>query len=106
MAHLLTACPLAPLSVMESSQDILAQTSTIASPLPVLPQLQLQLQLQQRAKSEQPPKQPPAYYICCAVKSIWALWHKWTEGLRDNPSIAALNSKWGSRWQANWQSKL
>ena len=93
MTHLLIIYPLTPLFVTELSHDTLAQASTIVSPLSVPLQLQLQLQLQQGAKSKQPPKQPPTYYICCVVKSIQALWHKWTEGLKSNPSITALNSK-------------
>ena len=44
--------------------------------------------------------------MCCAVKSVQALWRKWTEGLGGNPSIAVLDSKWGSRWRAGRQNKL
>ena len=41
-----------------------------------------------------------------AVNSVWALWREWTEGLRGNPFIAVLDSKWGSKWQASWQKEV
>jgi Centromere DNA-binding protein complex CBF3 subunit, domain 2/Transcriptional activator of glycolytic enzymes len=105
-AHLPTARPPAPLSVAESSQDTSARASAVASPSPAPPQLQLQLQPQQGPEPEQPPEQPPAYRMCRAVKSVRALWREWTEGLRGNPSVAALDSKWGSRWRAGRQNEL
>ena len=44
--------------------------------------------------------------MCRAVKSVRALWREWTEGLGGNPSVAALDSKWGSRWRAGRQNEL
>ena len=41
-----------------------------------------------------------------AVNSVRALWREWTEGLGGNPSIAVLDSKWGSRWRAGRQKEL
>ena len=107
-AYLPTA--LAPLSIAGSSQYASARASAVASPSPAPPQLQPQPQLQQGPESELelklPPKQPPVYRMCRAVKSVRALWRKWTEGLRGNPSVAALDSKWGSRWRAGRQNEL
>ena len=40
---------------------------------------------------------PPCYRMCCSVKTVEALWHEWKVGLNGQPSISALNSKWGSR---------
>ena len=107
-AHLPTAHPLAPLSVAESSQYASARASGVASLLPAPPQLQPQPQQGQGPESELElqPKQPPVYRMCRAVKSVQALWREWTEGLRGNPSIAALDSKWGSRWPAGRQNEL
>ena len=31
---------------------------------------------------------------------------EWTEGLGGNPSVAALDSKWGSRWRAGRQKEV
>ena len=42
-------------------------------------------------------KSPPIYCMSRAVNSVRALWREWTEGLGGNPSVAALDSKWGSR---------
>ena len=41
------------------------------------------------------------------VRTVRALWQEWTVGLGPNsPSVAALDSKWGSRWRAGRQSEL
>jgi len=97
-AHLPTAHPLAPLSVAESSRYASARASAAAFPSPAPPQLQPQL--------EQGPEQPPVYHMCRVVKSVWALWCEWTEGLEGNPSVTALDSKWGSKWRAGRQNEL
>ena len=34
------------------------------------------------------------------------LWREWTEGLGGNPSVAAPDSKWGSRWRAGRQKEV
>jgi hypothetical protein len=44
--------------------------------------------------------------MCRAVKSVRALWREWTKGLKGKPSVAALDSKWGSRWRAGRQKEL
>ena len=46
------------------------------------------------------------HHMCRAVKSVRALWREWTEGLGGSPSIAALDSKWGSKWRAGRQNEL
>ena len=94
-AHLPTARPPAPLSIAESSRHASARASAAASPSP---------QPQQGPESES--EQPPIYRMCRAVKSVRALWREWTEGLGGNPSVAALDSKWGSRWRAGRQNEL
>ena len=113
-ARPLTVRPPAPLSVEESSQNASARAGVVASPLPspLLPPIASPPPPppQQRPESEPElelqPEQPPVYRMCRAVKSVRALWREWTEGLRGNPSIAALDSKWGSRWRAGRQSEL
>ena len=40
------------------------------------------------------------------MNSVQALWREWTEGLGGNPSIAALDSKWGSKWRASRQKEV
>ena len=94
-AHLPTARPPAPLSIAEPSRHASARASAAASPSP---------QPQQGPESES--EQPPIYRMCRAVKSVRALWREWTEGLGGNPSVAALDSKWGSRWRAGRQNEL
>ena len=121
-----TACPpttvrlLAPLSVAESSQYVSARASTAASPSPspllppvtLLPPLQPQPQSQPQQGPESEleldlqPERPPVHRMCRAVKTVKALWREWTVGLRGNPSIDVLDSKWGSRWRAGRQSEL
>ena len=41
-----------------------------------------------------------------AVNSVRALWREWTEGPGGNPSVAALDSKWGRRWRAGRQKEV
>ena len=113
-ACLPTAYPPAPLSIAGSSQYASARASAVASPSPAPPQLQPQPQLQQqpqqgpesKLKLKLQPEQPPVYRICYVVKSVRALWREWTKRLRDNPSVAALDSKQGTRWRAGRQSEL
>lgn len=44
--------------------------------------------------------------MCRAVKTVEGLWREWTVGLRGQPAVAALDSRWGSRWRAGRQSEL
>ncbi|KAL2137536.1 hypothetical protein VTI28DRAFT_9169 [Corynascus sepedonium] len=53
-----------------------------------------------------PDLQPPRYRMCRAVKTVEALWREWTVGLRGQPAVAELDSKWGSRWRSGRQSEL
>ncbi|EAQ83148.1 hypothetical protein CHGG_10966 [Chaetomium globosum CBS 148.51] len=54
----------------------------------------------------EPELQPPQYRMCRAVRTVEGLWREWTVGLRGQPAIAALDSRWGSRWRAGRQSEL
>jgi transcriptional activator of glycolytic enzymes GCR1 len=49
---------------------------------------------------------PPAYRMCHATKMVEGLWQEWTIGLRGQPSITALDGRWGSRWRSGRQSEL
>ena len=40
------------------------------------------------------------------VKTVEALWHEWTVGLRGRPSIDRLDQQWGSQWRAGCCSEL
>jgi len=53
-----------------------------------------------------PDLQPPRHRMCRAVKTVEGLWREWTVGLRGQPAVAALDSRWGSRWRAGRQSEL
>jgi len=44
--------------------------------------------------------------MCCAVRTVEALWHEWTVGLQGHPSIEVLDRKWGNHWRAGRQSEL
>jgi hypothetical protein len=47
------------------------------------------------------------YRMCHAVKTVKALWHEWTVGLGGGSlSVAALDSRWGSRWRAGRLNEL
>lgn len=50
--------------------------------------------------------EPPKHCMSRAVKSVEGLWHEWTVGLPGQPSIAALDSRWGSRWRARRRAEL
>ena len=46
------------------------------------------------------------YRMCRTVQTVEELWREWTVGLQGTPAIAALDSRWGSRWRAGRQSEL
>ena len=71
-----------------------AQSSVVSSPLGRSPSPG-----QQPQEGEQ---EPPAYHMCRAIKTVEGLWREWTVGLRGQPSVASLDSRWGSRWQTGW----
>ena len=52
------------------------------------------------------PQLPPIYRMSRTVRTVRALWQEWTVGLGSNPSVAALDLKWGSQWRAGRQSEL
>ena len=56
---------------------------------------------------EQPvQEQPPQHSMCRTTKTVEDLWREWTVGLRGQPAITVLDSRWGSRWRAGRQSEL
>lgn len=77
---------------------VTAAPSTTPSPVPP-PQHETQIEAQVEAG-------PPAYRMSRATKTVEALWHEWTVGLQGNPSIRALDTKWGSQWRAGRQNEL
>ena len=40
------------------------------------------------------------------IKTVQGLWREWTEGLPGQPSITALDKRWGNRWRAGRGSEL
>jgi hypothetical protein len=44
--------------------------------------------------------------MCRSIKTVEALWRKWTVGLRGQPSIGELDNRWGPRWRSGRQSEL
>ena len=46
------------------------------------------------------PQEPPRHSMCRSVGTVEALWREWTVGLRGQPSVGALDSRWGSRWRS------
>ena len=44
--------------------------------------------------------------MCRQVKSVERLWQEWTVGLSGQPSVGALDSRWGSRWRSGRRSEL
>jgi len=44
--------------------------------------------------------EPPCHSMCRTVRTVEALWREWTVGLRGQPSVGALDSRWGSRWRS------
>jgi Centromere DNA-binding protein complex CBF3 subunit, domain 2/Transcriptional activator of glycolytic enzymes len=52
------------------------------------------------------PAEPPRYTMCRSVKSVERLWQEWTVGLNGQPSVSALDSRWGSRWRSGRQREL
>lgn len=58
------------------------------------------------AQEQNAEEQPPQYCMCRTIKTVEELWREWTVGLRGQPAIAALDSRWGSRWRAGRQSEL
>jgi len=100
---LMEAAPLA-LSTAGSSRYTSAQASAVSSPCRMASPPLSQPEPRPEPRPESGP--PPVHRMCRAVKTVRALWREWTEGLGGNPSVAALDSKWGSRWRAGWQNEL
>jgi len=44
--------------------------------------------------------------MCRTTRTVEGLWREWTVGLRGQPSVASLDSRWGSRWRAGRRSEL
>jgi hypothetical protein len=44
--------------------------------------------------------------MCRSIKTVEALWREWTVGLNGQPSVSALDSRWGHRWRAGRQAEL
>ena len=44
--------------------------------------------------------------MCRTIKTVEGLWREWRVGLWGQPSVASLDSRWGSRWQTGQQSEL
>jgi hypothetical protein len=72
-------------SCYASAQASLAPDGRCPSPPAALQQLQ---------------QEPPRHSMCRSVKTVEALWSEWTVGLRGQPSVGALDSRWGSRWRS------
>lgn len=49
---------------------------------------------------------PPRHCMSRAVKTVEGLWREWTVGRPGQPSIAALDGRWGSRWRAGRRAEL
>ena len=111
------AALLAPVvtSTMASSRYASAQASVastpprLASPPPPPGPPPPPLPLPQPDHDEPPnaePPRPPVYRMCRTVKTVKVLWREWTVGLgHGNPSIAALDSRWGSQWKEMYKGE-
>jgi hypothetical protein len=105
--------PAAPLLQPPTVPAVVAQSaaasryaSAVATPLTRSPSPgggRPQPEALRRALDEQP---PPRYRMCRSVKTVERLWREWTAGLRGQPSIRQLDSRWGSRWRAGCQPEL
>ena len=84
-----------PLSVVGSSQFSTAPASIVAASAAPLFQ-----------PEAEPEAKPPKHRMSRAVKTVEALWREWTVGLAGNPSIRALDAKWGSQWRSGRQNEL
>ena len=89
----------------------LAASPTAAFDLPVPLRLQPQQAPQdpqdlQPPQEPQEPQEPPRYMMSRSAQSVERLWEEWTVGLNGQPSIRALDSRWGNRWRAGRQREL
>ena len=91
----------------EEGSDYTSAQSSISSRDPSLPTAVLpQAQAQAQAQKQEWEQAPPQYCMCRAVRTVEGLWCEWTVGLRGQPAIAALDSRWGNRWRAGRQNEL
>ena len=90
--------------------SLAASRTAAAFDLPVPPRLQQQQpqdpQDPQDPQAPQDPQEPPRYMMSRSVKSVERLWQEWTVGLNGQPSVRALDSKWGNKWRAGRQREL
>lgn len=49
---------------------------------------------------------PPQYRMSRAIKTVEALWQEWMTGLLGQPSVSALDARWGSQWRAGRRSEV
>ncbi|KAK4240556.1 transcriptional activator of glycolytic enzymes-domain-containing protein [Achaetomium macrosporum] len=49
---------------------------------------------------------PPEYRMSRAIKTVEALWQEWMTGLPGQPTVPALDARWGSQWRASWRSEV
>ncbi len=49
---------------------------------------------------------PPQYRMSRAIKTVEALWQEWMTGLPGQPSVSALDARWGSQWRAGRRSEV
>jgi hypothetical protein len=97
----LPAPPAAPTAEGSSSYTS-AQTSVRSTPSRIASPL-----LPDRDREPAAEPQMPIYRMSRTVRTVRALWQEWTVGLGpSSPPVAALDSKWGSRWRAGRQSEL
>ena len=91
--------PLPALSTISSTYTSAQATPLACSPSPPPSPPPIQEQEQELLK-------PPKHRMCCAVRTVEALWREWTVGLQGHPSIEVLDRKWGNHWRAGRQSEL
>src|SRR5437667_1639565 len=44
--------------------------------------------------------------MCRTIKTVEGLWREWTVGLQGRPSVASLDSRWGSRWRTGRRGEI
>jgi hypothetical protein len=92
-----TPAPALAPALLQHSMESSCYTSARASPspLPLLPEHELELELQ-----------PPAYRMCRTARTVETLWRERTVGLGGNPSITMLDARWGSRWRTGRRNEV
>ena len=96
-------------SQMTAPQSRLLGNGTASAIAPVtltMPSMPAVVSIAEQASTAAPQDVLPAHRMCREIYDVAGLWQEWMVGTAEQPSIAALDQRWGSRWRAGRPSEV